>query len=327
MMAQAQAYTALDRAIAADVRRGLTAHPKSLPPYLLYDAHGSELYERITELPEYYLTRVERGILRKNAADIVARASLGSPRPLGVVELGAGSATKTEIVLQAVLDRQPGCVYVPIDVSHAAIEGAESRLATELPRVRVRPLVTSHEHGIRALRGTLGPQLVLFIGSSIGNLADGEASALFRQLHGALGADTWLLVGTDLRKDPSILLPAYDDAAGVTAAFDKNLLSRINRELGGRFDLARFRHVARWSETASRVEMHLESTHAQDVIIDSLELRVHFDAGETIHTESSVKYDLPRVVTVLARGGFALETTYFDEARMFALHLARAKRD
>ena len=318
------AQASFDASTAADVRRGLTSRPKSLPPHLLYDAVGSELYEQITDLPEYYLTRAERAILGTHATDIVARAASSSPRPLGVVELGAGSASKTEVVLRAVLDRQPGCVYVAIDVSRVAIEGAKDRLAVELPRVRVRPLVMSHEQGISALRGTEGPQLVLFIGSSVGNFGDEDASALFRSVKDALGPETSLLLGTDLRKSPELLLSAYDDAAGVTAAFNKNLLSRINRELGGRFDLDRFRHVARWNERASRMEMHLESKDSHDVAIDALDVRVHFDAGETIHTESSIKYDLPRVERLLASGGFTLETTYFDEARTFAVHLARA---
>jgi dimethylhistidine N-methyltransferase len=324
MTAEAAARSSFDAAVAADVRRGLTSRLKSLPPYLLYDELGSDLYERITELPEYYLTRAEREILCARASDLVARAMERSLRPLGIVELGAGSASKTEIVLRAVLDRQPGCTYVPIDVSRAAIEGAKNRLGVHLPRVRVRPLVMTHDRAIRALHAIEGPQLVLFIGSSIGNFEDHEAEALLRGLRGALGAGTSLLLGTDLRKSPRMLLPAYDDAAGVTAAFDKNVLSRINRELGGRFALDRFRHVARWNEIASRIEMHLESVDSQDVAVDALDLRVHFDPGETIHTESSIKYDLARVTRLLVRGGFALETTYFDEARTFAVHLARA---
>jgi L-histidine N-alpha-methyltransferase len=313
-------------AVAAAVRRGLTSRPKSLPPFLLYDDVGSGLYEQITALPEYYLTRTEREILRTHADDLVTRArGTASPtRSLGVVELGAGSASKTEILLRAILERQGACEYVPIDVSPTATEQAQKRLAAELPDVRVRPLVMTHEQAIRALRKLEGPQLVLFIGSSIGNLEDAEAERLLRALADACGAETSLLLGTDLRKSPRVLLPAYDDAAGVTAAFDRNVLARINRELGGRFDLDRFRHVARWNDAASRVEMHLESLERHDVAIDALELRVHFDAGETIHTESSIKYDLARVERLLARGGFALDTTYFDDARAFAVHLARA---
>jgi L-histidine N-alpha-methyltransferase len=313
-----------DATVAAAVRRGLSSRPKSLPPYLLYDARGSELYEQITDLPEYYLTRAERGILQASAGDIVARASAGARGPLGVIELGAGSASKTELVLRAVLERQTRCVYVPVDVSRAAIEGAKSRLAVELPRVAVRPLVMTHDLATQALRAVGGPQLVLFIGSSIGNFEDAEAAAILGGLRDALGAGASLLLGTDLRKSARVLLPAYDDAAGVTAAFDKNLLVRMNREFGARFDLDRFRHVARWNERGSRVEMHLESTIAQEVALEALGLRVPFERGETIHTESSIKYDLAHVDRLLSRGGFARETTYFDDARTFAVHLARA---
>ncbi len=323
------------RKMADDVRRGLTATRKTLPPYLFYDDAGSRLYEEITELPEYYLTRAERTIFQTYAGDIVSRAVHcphaihaveTEPRALGVVELGAGTATKTEVLLRAVLAHQARCTYVPIDVSPAAIEEAQARLRASLPRVQVRPLILPHDEAIAVLPGLEGPQLVLFIGSSVGNFDDAEAVALFRGLRTALGPETSLLLGTDLRKSPRLLLPAYDDAAGVTAAFNKNILVRINRELGGHFDLARFRHVARWNDAASQIEMHLESAVAQEVAIDRLGLRVRFAAGETIHTESSIKYDLPRVGRLLGAAGFAIETTYYDDARLFGVHLARAVR-
>ena len=258
-------------AIASDVWRGLTATPKSLPPHLFYDDAGSRLFERITELREYYPTRAEREILETRADDIVAKAmslgGIGPPHAMGVVELGAGSASKTEVLLRALLRRQSSCVYVP--------------------------------QGLRALRGIAAPELVLFIGSSIGNLTNEEATRLLRDVRRTLGPRTALLLGTDLRKSSSILLPAYDDAVGVTAAFNKNVLVRINRELWGHFDLERFRHVARWNEGASRVEVRLESTIAQEVAVDPLELCVRFAHGETIHTESSTKYDLPHVERLL----------------------------
>jgi uncharacterized SAM-dependent methyltransferase len=185
----------------------------------------------------------------------------------------------------------------------------------------------TNEQGLYALRGAAAPQLAVFIGSSIGNLTGDEATRLLRDTRRALGPQTALVLGTDLRKSPATLLPAYDDAAGVTAAFNKNVLVRINRELAGHFDLERFRHVARWNEEASRIEMHLESTIAQTVAIDDLELSVGFAPGETIHTESSTKYDLPHVTRLLGAGGFRLETTYHDRQHLFAVHLARADAD
>jgi dimethylhistidine N-methyltransferase len=295
-----------------------------LPPYLFYDAAGSHLYELITELPEYYLTRAEREILEAHAEAFVARAAERAEGALSVVELGAGTASKTEAILRAVLRRQPGCLYVPIDISRAAIEQAEVRLHAELPAVRVRPLVMTHEEAFRHLCDLEPPQLVLFIGSSVGNLEDGEASTLLLGLRAALGPRASLLLGTDLRKSADLLLPAYDDASGVTAAFNKNLLGRINRELGGRFDPDRFRHIVRWNDAESRIEMHLGSTVRQDVAVEHLGLRVRFDAGETIHTESSIKYSLPRVQRLLTAGGFRLETTFYDGPGRFAVHLASA---
>jgi L-histidine Nalpha-methyltransferase len=321
VIAQARLPFAPRSTLADDVRRGLMASPKSLPPHLFYDATGSDLYERITLLPEYYLTRAEREILDANADTIVARAAERAKGALRVVELGAGTASKTEALLRAVLRRQKECLYVPIDVSQAAIDQAEQRLRAALPAVRVRPLVMTHEHALRSLSDIDPPQLVLFIGSSVGNLEDSEASNLLRGLREALGSGSSLLLGTDLRKSADLLLPAYDDAAGVTAAFNKNLLTRINRELGGRFDLDRFRHVARWNDVASRIEMHLVSTVRQDISIEELDLRVRFDAGETIHTESSIKYSLARVERLFAAGGFHLESTFYDAQRRFAVHL------
>ncbi len=312
--------------IADDVRRGLTSFPKTLPPYLFYDEAGSQLYERITELPEYYLTRAEREIFLARAPEIVARIARDAPGPLSVVELGAGSASKTEVLLRAVLDKQGHCLYHPVDVSTTALAEAGRRLRARLPLATVRPLPMTYEQSIRMLADVPPPRLFLFIGSSVGNLPDDDAATLLGRITEALRGDTWLLLGTDLRKSPSVLRAAYDDHAGVTAAFNKNLLVRINRELGGHFDLDRFRHIARWNEAVSRIEMHLESTVAQEVSVDRLSLRLRFDAGETIHTESSAKYDLPRIERLLAAGHFRLQQTYYDAAHRLALHLARVSR-
>jgi L-histidine N-alpha-methyltransferase len=322
MPAEVETMSAAARAsIADDVRRGLTAHPKTLPPYLFYDDAGSRLYERITELPEYYLTRAERGLLSSHARDIVQRVRRRD-ESLAVLELGAGSASKTETLLRAILEEQAGCVYVPIDVSRSALAAARRRLHDALPSVQVRAVPETYDRALRALGDLPAPRLVLFLGSSVGNMVDGEASALLRNVRRALPGETWLLIGTDLRKSPEVLRAAYDDSAGVTAAFNQNLLVRINRELGGDFELDGFRHVARWSSLESRVEMHLESVRAQEVAVTALDLRIQFDPGETIHTESSAKYDLPRVERLLAEGGFALDATYSDRELGFAIHLA-----
>lgn len=310
--------------IADDVARGLTANPKSLPPYLFYDAEGSALYERITDLPEYYPTRTERAILAAHADEIVAE--LGDGDEPEVLELGAGSASKTTLILSAALRRWGRCTYRPLDVSPTALDFAVESLRAALPAVRVLPVCGRHEEALGAVaRESPGrSRLALFIGSSIGNFDDVEAAQLLSALGGVLGPRGALLLGTDLRKDPSRLIPAYDDAQGVTAAFNLNVLTRLNRELGADFDLARFRHVARWNDRASRVEMHLQSVGAQAVTVRALGLTARFADGETIHTESSVKYDIARVDKLFAAAGLARVRTFSDPEELFAVHLARS---
>ena len=310
--------------IAEDVRRGLTAPAKSLPPHLFYDEEGSSLYEQITELEEYYLTRTERAILARHAPGMVALAANGREQPLSVIELGAGSADKTRLILSALVATQKRAVYLPVDVSPSALEAARARIEAEIPGIEVRPFVGRHEEASEAI-SRLGPRrLVLFIGSSIGNFEDDAAVRLLRAVRRGLGPGDALLLGTDMKKSPKRLLPAYDDARGVTARFNKNLLARINRELGGRFELERFQHVALWNEAASRVEMHLESRVDQSVRIDALGLEVSFRRGERIHTESSIKYETPRVDALLRRAGFERQQSFSDDARAFSVHLARA---
>jgi L-histidine Nalpha-methyltransferase len=307
------------------VRAGLLRADKQLPPWLFYDAEGSRLYERITELPEYYLTRAEWSIFQSQGDAIIAGAANGTAGPLDVAELGAGTATKSLLLLQATVRRQGRTTFMPTDVSAEALAIAAERIAREEPRVTVRPVVGHHEQALLAIRTLEQHQLVLFIGSSIGNYEEDDARALLRAVRQSLRVGGALLLGTDLRKDPAALVRAYDDAQGVTAAFDKNVLARINRELGGGFDLDSFRHVAVWNEAQSRIEMHLESLVDQTVRIAGLHVDVPFRRGERIHTESSVKYDDAMVDTLLGASGFARETTLLDADERFAVHLARAR--
>ena len=315
----------LQPSMAAVVRRGLTQTPKSLPAYLFYDAAGSELFEKITELPEYYLTRSEHEIFEEDGDGIVAEAGRLLGSPFTVLELGAGTARKTQTLLRC-LRRAHGRVrFVPADVSREPLDLAQARIHAEEPDVETRPLVATHAEALDRAPGCEQPLLVLFIGSSIGNYTDDEAVELLRQVRTAIEKNGGaLLLGTDLRKSLDVLLPAYDDAAGVTAAFNRNVLSRINRELGGTFDVERFRHVALWNERASRVEMHLESTFAQTVRIEALDLTVAFAAGERIHTESSHKYDEATVTALFARAGLRRAKTFRDARGWFAVHLATA---
>jgi dimethylhistidine N-methyltransferase len=305
------------RAVARAVAAGLAVTPKSLPPWLFYDDAGSALFERITELPEYYPTRAEREIFERDGDAIVA-AALGATDAT-FVELGAGSAQKTQVLLDAAVRLRGSASYVPVDVSRAALEGAALRFLGS--NVHVDPWAMSHDDALPHLRALPGRKVVLFIGSSIGNYEGDEAIELLAGVRRALGRRDMLVLGTDLRKDERILVPAYDDAAGVTALFNKNILVRINRELGGRFEVERFQHVALWNRLRSRIEMHLESIGDQVVAIDALDVTVRLRDGERIHTESSVKYDDAMVDHLLGASGFRRSRTFVDGGERFAVHL------
>ncbi len=309
-------------AIAAEVAQGLRRSPKSLPPWLFYDQRGSELFERITRLPEYYLTRTERAILEAYAEEICRLAGSN----LTVVELGAGTADKTRILLSRLLRRQLRLRYVPVDVSRAALESAEQRLRTELPQLEVHPIVADYTVDRLDPREAPGRKLVLYLGSSIGNFEPEAAIALLTRVHAGLRPGDCLLLGADRIKSRSVLVPAYADAQGVTAQFNKNMLARINRELGADFDLANFRHIAKWNVRASRIEIYLESACRQSVRIGLLQMTVRFQAGERLHTENSYKYTDASVRRMLAAGGFVLERTFSDDRNWFGVHLARVPK-
>jgi dimethylhistidine N-methyltransferase len=313
--------------LADAVRAGLLSSSSSsggghkwLPPRLFYDDEGSRLFEAITELPEYYLTRTERGLLQAHADDIVGLAK-GDAQALQLVELGAGTATKTQILLEAVVRLQGSCVFMPIDVSGGALDVARARLAREAPAVLVRPVVGRHDEAAAAV-AALGPRrLVCFIGSSLGNFDDDENISLLRLVAGSLTPGDCLLLGADRKKDPARVLPAYDDAAGVTARFNKNMLVRLNRELGADFNVDAFAHRAVWNEGDSRVEMHLVSTMAQQVRFGAIDAVASFAVGESIHTESSVKYDDVRIDHIVRAAGLVREQTFIDDDGLFGLHL------
>lgn len=313
-----------DPELVAAVRTGLGRRPRSLPPWMFYDARGSELFTAITDLPEYYPTRAERAIFAAHGGALVRAAAAG--QPMTVFELGAGTADKTRLLLAHWL-AEPGSaprIYVPVDVSADALAVARARIAAELPGITVRPLVGRNREALGLLRATAGRRVVLFIGSSIGNYDGADGVALLRGIRDALAPGDALVLGTDLIKPAAILVPAYDDAAGVTAAFNKNLLERLNRELRADFDVRRFRHVALWNGERSRIEMHLESVADQIVNVPGADLTLELAAGERIHTESSVKYDLAMVDGLLSRAGFVREQTVTDPDGLFAVHLGRA---
>ena len=310
--------------VASAVEEGLASQPKRLPPWLFYDAAGSELFEQITELPEYYLTRTERAILATHADRMIAQAADG--RRLRIAELGAGSASKTRLLLAAAARRQGVVVYEPLDVSMSALEVARERIEREIPGVEVAPRLVDYAHELDLEPSDAGERrLVLYIGSSIGNFEPEAAAMLLRRIHASLQPGDGLLLGVDLVKEDSILRAAYDDATGVTSAFNRNLLTRLNRELGAEFDAETFAHRAVWNAAESRMEMHLESRVAQSVRVAGLGLDVNFRAGERIHTENSYKYWPGQAEAMLGAAGFAPVESWMDAQGWFAVCLGRAE--
>ncbi|MGA7521162.1 MAG: L-histidine N(alpha)-methyltransferase [Acidobacteriaceae bacterium] len=307
--------------LGAEVYRGLTTMPKRLSPWLFYDQRGSELFEAITELPEYYLTRTEHGILAERADEILEEAG---ERRLTILELGAGTAAKTGVLLEAAVRRQEHVTYVPIDISETALEEGRRRIGVELPQVTVHPTVADYTTDLPAIPAAGSRRLVLYIGSSVGNFDPPEATTVLRKVRQRLSAGDLLLLGVDHVKDRATLLRAYNDQAGVTAEFNQNVLVRVARELGARFRPRLFRHRAVWNERASRVEMHLESLVAQEVAIPALELTVSFQRGESIHTENSYKFTRDSATSLLARSGFTVRRDWTDERGWFGVYLAEA---
>jgi dimethylhistidine N-methyltransferase len=320
----------IEQRVASAVREGLTARPKRLPPWLFYDEAGSRLFDEITSRPEYYLTRTERGILAAHAERIIAlSAQPARGRPAGnnrerlrIAELGAGSADKTRLLLAAAAAHQRTVLYEPVDVSASALELARNRIKQEIAGVAVSPRVMDYTHEFE-LAATGDRRLVLYIGSSIGNFDPWQAAELLHCVRSGLRSGDGFLLGVDLVKDESTLLAAYDDAAGVTADFNLNLLARLNRELGADFYLESFEHRAVWNAQESRIEMHLESRISQRVWLDALDLAVEFAAGETIHTENSYKYRPGQPEAMLAAAGFTPVESWTDAQGWFAVCLAR----
>lgn len=321
--------------VAEEARRGLTSSPKSLSPWLFYDEAGSRLFEEITTLPEYYLTRTERDLFTAHAAEIFS--ALGTN--LTIVELGAGTASKTGILLRALTSLQPTVLYQPIDISPSALDEARAQLESTIPGVHVRPQVANYvTESVRIERPPNSRILALYIGSSIGNFSPAEARAILTRLRAELQPGDALLLGTDLApcppevdtpaKSTSTLLAAYNDKAGVTAAFNRNLLVRLNRELGANFRPDQFAHRALWNHTHSRIEMHLQSLVPQTVNIPANAagpaLTLDFAPSETIHTENSYKFTPASIAALLTDSSFAPTRTFIDQHNLFAVTLATA---
>ena len=322
--------TVSEASFAAEVRAGLTAVPKRLPCRFFYDETGSQLFEEICALPVYYLTRAEREILRERAGEIVALM----PAATTLVELGSGSATKTRYLIDALLRRQDTLRYVALDISRGALVSSARKLLAAYPRLMVDAVAAEYADGLRYLRnlaaldpGVDRPKLFLWLGSNVGNLARAEAAAFLRRVRETMRPRDRLLIGIDLRKDRAQLEAAYDDARGVTARFNLNLLARINRELGGRFDLDGFAHRAVYHEPEGRIAMELVSRCDQVVPIDALNLHVRFAAGEAIHTEDSYKYSDDEICALAAAAGYAVERQWHDTERRFSQTLLQPRID
>ncbi|MGA7366098.1 MAG: L-histidine N(alpha)-methyltransferase [Candidatus Sulfotelmatobacter sp.] len=308
-------------ALTREVRRGLIARPRSLSPWMFYDAEGSRLFERITTLPEYYPTRTERAILAGHADAIIAAAHGDRSLPLRIVELGAGTASKTCILLEAASRVSDDVAYVPVDVCPDALELACQNVACTLPEVHLQPIVRNYVTHPLQLDPFDGTTLALYIGTSIGNFSPEEAQLILRNLFSQLQTGDAFLLGTDMVKDERTLLAAYDDNDGVTAAFNLNILHRLNRELGANFDAACFRHRAFWNSIESRIEMHLESTREQHVSIEHADLDIHFMQRETIHTENSYKFTDQGIRSLLDEAGFAIRGAWKDGRGWYTLTL------
>jgi dimethylhistidine N-methyltransferase len=304
--------------LASEVRAGITAKPKRIPCRFFYDEVGSQIFEEICELPEYYLTRAESEILRNRAEDLARHFSL----PISLVELGSGSSTKTRLLIEALLREHGSLSYIPVDISPRVLEASALQLLDDYKRLEIRAIAGEYQDGLRRIRHEpQRPKLILWLGSSIGNLDRPSAERFVSNLRGGMNLEDRLLLGIDLRKDRNVLESAYDDSRGVTARFNQNLLERINRELGGQFDPETFDFEATYDEVGGKVVSHLRSRRAQTIRIEDLGLDVAFAAGETIHTENSFKYSWAEIDALARCAGFALEEHWLDAKNRYSVNL------
>ncbi len=307
-------------AFAEDVALGLRASPKRLSCRYFYDQEGSRLFEQICKLPEYYLTGAEREILSARAGEIVS----GFPEEVTLVELGSGSAVKTRLLIEALLACQDGLRFVPVDISQSALEESSQRLLRAYADLEILGVAAEYHAGLARLKDEIeGPKLILWLGSNVGNFDRPDAVRFLGRLRAAMADGDRLLMGVDLRKDRATLEAAYDDAEGVTARFNLNLLARINRELGGRFELEHFQHRVVYDEEDGRVAMYLVSACAQTVAVEGLDLEVVFAEGEAIHTEDSYKYSVAEIEALAGSAGLEVEEQWFDGERRFGLNLLK----
>lgn len=329
MTTSSQYQSEANERFAEHVSEGLSANPKWLHPKFFYDEHGSKLFEKICLQHEYYLTRTECDILRKHSSDITGTFDDNSST--NIIELGSGSSTKTKILFRSLLAQQEirDVFYYPVDISHTAMLDTATLLAGDFPNLHVKEIIGEYDdgmhlaHEIISARDEIGPsqKMVLFLGSSIGNLNHREITQFLRMIKARMDERDFMLVGFDMQKDVRILEAAYNDRAGVTASFNLNILQRINQELGGKFDLSSFEHYAFYNKGEHRIEMHLRSMKKQIVDIKGLDRAFTFEAGETIHTENSYKYTPAHIEKLVRSCGLEVTKHYMDDKKWFDLCL------
>ncbi|MFI4993009.1 MAG: L-histidine N(alpha)-methyltransferase [Solirubrobacterales bacterium] len=308
-----------ERSLADDVLDGLTRPFKELPPKHFYDARGAELFDRICELPEYYPTRAERAILEQHAPELSALTGAAE-----LVELGSGTAAKTRVLLDALHAAGTLVRYIPVDVTESMIRECAAELTGEYPGLRVHGVIGDFERHLDQVPSAIGPRIVAFLGGTIGNFPPGSRRRVLREIARLLGPEDYLLMGTDLVKDPEILEAAYDDAQGVTAEFNRNVLRVLNRELGADFEPEDFEHVALFDREHEWIEMRLRARREHTTLVRDLDLAVHFDAGEEMRTEISAKFTPERLEGDLSAAGMELVRWFTDPEELFALTLSRA---
>jgi L-histidine N-alpha-methyltransferase len=307
-----------EASFAAEVERGLTGVPKHIPCRFLYDERGSELFEAICEVPEYYITRAEREILEARADEVAERI----PGRVTLVELGSGSSAKTRLLIEAFLRRQGTLRYLPVDISRSVLETSAVELLEDYRGLEIHAIAGEYQTGLHHVQAEMGPRkLIAWLGSNVGNLDRRGAQAFVRSIRDAMASGDRLLIGIDLRKDRRVLERAYDDLRGATARFSLNLLERVNRELGGRFDPEAFRHRAVYLADEGRVEITLVSRRDQRVAIDELDLEVAFAEGEAIHIENSIKYSPEEIEKLAVAAGMRIDARWLDAGERFSLNL------
>lgn len=306
----------MNQSFITDVDNGLSATPKRLLSKYFYDETGDKLFVQIMNMPEYYLTDAELEIFTKQATEIIDSFEAGD-RPIELIELGAGDGTKT-IELLKVLQNKYKFTYMPIDISGHALDNLEQRLSKELPDVPVKTLQGDYFRVLSEIKSGDAIKVILFLGSNLGNMLDINANKFIKELSARMNPEDKILLGVDLKKDAEVILPAYNDAAGITRDFNLNLLTRINRELGGSFDISKFEHRPMYNEQEGQAESYIVSTEEQDVHIEATGKTYHFNKGEAIHMEISRKYDAETVNTVIANTGLYIKKTFTDSNQYFA---------